>query len=94
MCGPQFIVLLLEPVVFFDDAVEILGLVLESVLIVFHHFCHLLSDSGRESECYLKGQAVLAIFGRGCQRVQCELLVVLLVALLLEGDGADGESES
>lgn len=94
MCGPQFIVLLLEPVVLLDDAVEILGLVLESVLVVLHHFRHLLSDPGRESERHLEGQAVLAIFGRSRQRVQRELLVVLLVALLLQGDGAGGESES
>jgi hypothetical protein len=68
--------------------------VLQSVLVVLHHFRHLLSDPGRESERHLEGQAVLAIFGRSRQRVQRELLVVLLVALLLQGDGAGGESES
>ena len=60
MCRSQFIILFLHPVVLLDDTVKILGLVFECVLIVLDHFGDFLSDSGREGECDLEGEAVLA----------------------------------
>jgi hypothetical protein len=81
-------------VVLHDDSVVLLGLLLESILIVVDHFGDFLLYAGREGLRNLEGEAVLPVLGWRCERVESELLIILLVALrLLEGNRTDGEGK-
>jgi hypothetical protein len=42
-------------VIFLDNTMELFGLMLETILVIFHHFGYLLLDALREGLRHLKG---------------------------------------
>lgn len=91
LIGTMDIIFLLQTMVLLHYTMVLLGLLLQSILVIFHYAYNFLTDSRRKSESQLVCKTVSAP-GRYSERIESELFIIMLMTFL-EGDGADSKRE-